>query len=80
MLNWHGFDLAQSAFTASALKLSTSVPQSVLSTSSAASSTIMDCGISASDINYANLYKQGSQIAFAHANGVDMMTLDSEDE
>lgn len=43
-------------------------------------SSVLDNGVAASDIIYANPCKQGSQIAFAHARGVDLMTFDSQDE
>ncbi|KUG00932.1 Ornithine decarboxylase [Phytophthora nicotianae] len=43
-------------------------------------SSVLGNGVPASDIIYANPCKQGSQIAYAHANGVDMMTFDSQDE
>ncbi|TDH68746.1 hypothetical protein CCR75_005111 [Bremia lactucae] len=43
-------------------------------------SSVLGSGVPASDIIYANPCKQGSHIAFAHANGVDMMTFDSQDE
>ncbi|RLN02780.1 hypothetical protein BBJ28_00023410 [Nothophytophthora sp. Chile5] len=42
--------------------------------------SVLGNGVPASDIIYANPCKQGSQIAFAEAQGVDMMTFDSEDE
>ncbi|CEG37170.1 ornithine decarboxylase [Plasmopara halstedii] len=43
-------------------------------------SSVLDNGVAADDIIYANPCKQGSQIAFAHAQGVDLMTFDSQDE
>ncbi|CAH0480942.1 unnamed protein product [Peronospora belbahrii] len=43
-------------------------------------SSVLASGVAASDIVYANPCKQGSQIAYAQDNGVDMMTFDSQDE
>ncbi|KAG3117932.1 Ornithine decarboxylase 1 [Phytophthora idaei] len=43
-------------------------------------SSVLGNGVPASDIIYANPCKQGSQIAYAHAHGVDMMTFDSQEE
>ncbi|CAI5737429.1 unnamed protein product [Hyaloperonospora brassicae] len=41
---------------------------------------VLDAGVAARDIVYANPCKQGSQIAYARAQGVDVMTFDSLDE
>ncbi|CAI5732386.1 unnamed protein product [Peronospora destructor] len=43
-------------------------------------SSVLGIGVAPSDIVYANPCKQGSQIAYAQDNGVDMMTFDSQDE
>ncbi|KAI9912263.1 hypothetical protein PsorP6_008844 [Peronosclerospora sorghi] len=43
-------------------------------------SSVLSNGVAVDDIIYANPCKQGSQIAYAHLNGVDTMTFDSQDE
>ncbi|KAL4128222.1 hypothetical protein PRIC2_007215 [Phytophthora ramorum] len=42
--------------------------------------SVLGNGVAPSDIIYANPCKQGSQIAYAQAHGVDTMTFDSQDE
>ncbi|KAG7399647.1 Mitochondrial 2-oxoadipate and 2-oxoglutarate transporter [Phytophthora boehmeriae] len=42
--------------------------------------SVLSNGVSANDIIYANPCKQGSQIAYAQENNIDLMTFDSQDE
>ncbi|RLN10993.1 hypothetical protein BBO99_00006704 [Phytophthora kernoviae] len=42
--------------------------------------SVLSNGVAANDVIYANPCKQGSQIAYAQENGIDLMTFDSQDE